>query len=247
MNLVIKELKIKYKSSMLGFFWSLLRPALLILIYTFVFSVLFKADRLPNYPLFLMSGLMPWLFFAQSITVSTSSIIGNAGLIKKIYFPRELFPLSMILANGFSFLIEMLLLAFLLTMFGYRYYAYLPVVMLAMILQLLLIVGFSLFLSAVTVRFRDMKQMIEIVLRMWFYLTPIIYEMSKFDKAPAYAQAILRLNPMGSIVMLYKLPLYYNKTPGAIMFIAAITETAIIFTVGTLVFNRLSPSFAKEI
>lgn len=246
-NLVIKELKVKYKSSFLGFFWALLRPVLLGLVYTIVFSIIFQRNEVENFPLFLMAGLLPWTFFAGSMTMSASSIMGNSGLIKKIYFPRELFPLSIILANFFSLLVEMGLLLVFLTVFGYSFWIYLPVVALAFVLLLIMAVGFGFFFASVTIFFPDVKQFLSVIIRGWFFMTPIVYPIERLEQAPEIFRTLLRLNPMHSIVMMFKLSLYYNKFPGTLIFAAAIASSLIIFIIGYSVFNRLSPTFAKEI
>ncbi len=247
LNLVVKELKVKYKDSVLGFFWSLLNPALLIVIYTFVFSIVFTNKGIDNFSLFLMAGLLPWLSFSNTLNMSANAIVGNSALIRKIYFPRELFPLAIVLANAFSLLFELGLLMILLAVFGYSFYAYLPIVLLALILQLMLTIGFGLMVSAVTVRFRDLKQLINIVLRAGFFVTPIIYPLSRLENIPELYQSLLRLNPMASIVMLYKLALYYNKVPGTIIFAGAVLGSVSIFIAGFAIFSRLAPNFAKEI
>lgn len=246
-NLVIKELKLKYKSSFLGFLWSLLNPLLLMGIYTLVFSVIFSGRKIEHFPLFLMAGLLPWTSFAASLNMTTNSIIGNRALIGKIYVPRELFPYSVVLANAFSFVFEMLLLFVPLAILGYNFYRYLPIVLLAFVLQTLLAAGFGLALSSVTVYFRDMKQLITLILRLWFYITPILYSFDQLERLPVIFQSLFRLNPMASIVMLYKLPLYYNKMPGASIFIGALVSTGLVFIVGVKIFARLEPNFARDI
>ena len=246
-NLVIKELKLKYKSSFLGFLWSLVNPFFLMLIYTLVFSVIFSGKKIEHFPLFLMAGLLPWVSFSSSLTMTTNSIIGNGSLIKKIYFPRELFPYSVVLANAFSLIFEMLVLFVPLAILGYNYFPYLPIVALAFVLQTILAAGFGLLLSSVTVYFRDTKQLIVLILRMWFYLTPILYPFDQLEKLPEIFQGLFRMNPMASIVMLYKLPLYYNKMPGLTIFASALLSTVIVFIIGLTVFTRLQSNFARDI
>jgi ABC-type polysaccharide/polyol phosphate export permease len=250
-NLVVKELKNKYKDSALGFFWSLIRPLMLMVIYTFVFSIIFNRG-IKHFPLFLMAGLLPWNFFAVSLNMATNSIIGNAALIKKIYFPRELFPISVVLANAFSLLFEMSLLAVFLVIFGYNFIPYLPIVAVAFVLALVMTTGFALLVSSLTVRLRDLKQLVPVALTMGFYLTPIIYRLEDIPTKALLGinvnlQHILRLNPMSSVVQLFKLALYYNKVPGMIIFAGALLGALAVFAVGYTVFMRLSPSFAKEI
>ncbi len=246
-NLVVKELKLKYKSSFLGFLWSLINPLFLMLIYTLVFSVIFSGRRIEHFPLFLIAGLLPWTSFASSLNMTTNSIIGNRALIGKIYVPRELFPFSVVLANAFSFIFEMLLLFVPLAILGYNFYRYLPIVVLAFVLQTILAAGFGLALSSVTVYFRDMKQLITLILRLWFYVTPILYPFDRLEMLPEVFQSLFRLNPMASIVMLYKLPLYYNKMPGISIFAGAFISAGVVFAIGYIVFARLEPNFARDI
>lgn len=243
-NLVIKELKVKYKNSALGFFWSLLNPLLMMLVFTFIFSIVFRAN-VENFPIFFLVAFLPWNFFTISLTRGSSCIIDNANLIKKVYFPREIIPLSIILANLVNFLLELIVLFVFLLVYGYNFFLYLPLLLVAIILQVFMSAGFSLALASLTVYFRDLQQIIGIILLVWLYGTPIIYPI---EMAPAVAQPLIKyLNPMTSIIFLYREALYYLHLPSLKLLLYATFISFVIFSLGYVIFNKLSTSFAKEL
>lgn len=243
-NLVIKELKVKYRRSILGFFWSFLNPLLMMAVFTFIFSFVFRAG-IKNFPIFFLVGFLPWNFFSMSLSVSTSSIVTNANLIKKVYFPREIIPFSIVLANLINFLLELIVLFIFLIAFGYNFWPYLPLLVVAILFHLLLSAGFGLVFSSITVYFRDIQQLIVVLLLVWFYATPVIYDMKMI---PEKVQAFLKiLNPMTSVILLYRQLLYHNKMPSLVLVGYAVLSSLTIFSAGYFIFKKLSPSFAKEI
>lgn len=244
LSLVTKELKVKYKNSVLGFLWSFVNPLLLMAVYTFIFSVVFKNKGIDNFPIFLLVGLLPWNFMSLSVGASVSSIVSNANLIKKVYFPREFLPVSSVLANLVNFLLELMVLFVFLLIFGYRFYYYLPFLVLAILLQTLVVIGFSLFFSSTNVYFRDIQQLINLLLLLWFFVTPIVYQL---EMVPAKLRAIIKLNPMAPIILLYRSALYKNEMPSALIVGAAVLSALVVFTIGYAIFIRLSASFAKEV
>jgi len=255
LNFAKKELKIKYKNSVLGFFWSLLNPILMMLVFTFVFTYAFKPQGLAkmgidSYPLFILAGLLPWNFFNASVIGSTISIVGNASLIKKVYFPRELLPISIALANLVNFALELLVfLAFIVVigLFKPRFlaiYKFLPFLLLLLPILFILTVGVSLLVAALNVYLRDIQHLVGILLLMLFYSTPIIYPMP--TNLGKYT-ALYSLNPMVSIVMSFKNALFWLAVP-SLHFIAYSSVFAIVmFLFGYLIFIRLEPDFAEEV
>lgn len=243
-NLVIRELKVKYKNSALGFFWSLLNPLLMMLVFTFIFSFVFRAG-VKNFPIFFLVGFLPWNFFSMSLSRGSGSIIDSANLIKKVYFPREIIPLSIIFANLVNFLLELVVLFVFLLVYGYNFFLYLPLLLFVIVLQVLMSAGFSLALASLTVYFRDLQQIIGILLMVWFYGTPIIYPM---EMVPTAAQSLIKyINPMTSIIFLYREALYNLQFPSAKLTLYAVFASLIIFTLGYALFSKLSMSFAKEV
>ncbi len=243
-NLTIKDLKVRYKNSILGFFWSLIQPLLMMLIFTFVFSYVFKAG-IKNYAVFFIVGFLPWNFFATVLALGTTSIVSNGSLIKKVYFPREIIPISLALANMVNLLLSFLVLFVILLLYGYNFFIFLPVLVLAIILQLLMTLGLSLALAGLNVYFRDIEQFIGILLTVWFYGTPIIYD---FSMIPAKMKlAIEYANPMASVILLYRGALYNLYWPSLKLVAYAMISSLIIFWIGYWIFRRLSPEFAKEV
>lgn len=242
-NLTIKELKLKYRHSALGFLWSLLNPLMMLVIYIFAFKLIFKI-QIPQFPLFVLIGLLPWTFFQTSLTISSTSIIHNSSLIRKVYFPREIIPLSIILSNFINFLITIVVI-----FFGMLYYnapftiaiLVLPVVLLV---QLLFVMGFSLILSAYTVTYRDMAYLIEVVFIGLFYLTPIVYPL---EMIPSKFKTFILINPMASIIESYRRILLNGQFPSFQMVVIPLGVALLVLVIGQYLFNKKSQFFAEEV
>lgn len=209
-NLVTKDLKVRYKNSALGFLWSLLNPLLMMLIYTFVFKTLLKTQK-PNFEVFILVALLPWNWCLRSLMLSASSLIDNAAIINKVYFPRVLLPASVVASEAVNFLLA--LPALLLLMIVFRqpmtpWIAYIPVLM---AIEAVFLTGLGLFVAALNVVFRDTGVILEVLLTAWFFLTPIFYDVN--DLAPRMANWMYRLNPMASIIGEYRTILYYGLKP----------------------------------
>lgn len=249
-NLVKKELKVKYKNSALGFFWSLLNPILMMLVFTFIFTMTpLKMLAVPNFPIFFLAGLLPWNFFSNTVTGATGSIVGNGPLIKKVFFPRELLPVSISLANLVNFGLE--LGVFLLFILGtalveprfWAFYKFLPYLLLLLPILWLFTVGVSLLVSALNVYFRDIQHLIGILLMVLFYSSPIIYpapNLGKYDIA-------YKSNPITALVLSFKQTLYYMAPPGARLVAYALVVAVCTFIFGYFIFRRFEPAFAEEV
>jgi len=249
--LTVKELKLQYRNSVLGFFWSLLNPLLMMLIFTFVFAQVFRFG-IKDFPVFLLCGLFPWNFFNGSIVGATGSIISNSNLIKKVYFPREILPLSVVAANMVNFVLSMVILFVLLSYYGYNYYAYLPLVALIVIIETMLAAGLSLLLAALNVYFRDIQYIVGVGMMALFYATPIIYNISMVEQSGLVAGhpwilLVYKLNPMVWITGLYKDMLYGMVLPSWHSFGYAILAAVVFLCLGFTVFHYLSPRFAEEV
>ncbi len=248
-SLTKKELKVKYRGSALGFFWSLLNPILTMLVYSFVFSIVLRAG-IKEFAIFLICVLLPFNFLSNSVNYGTSSIIANSNLVNKIYFPREIIPLSIVLANLFNFLLELSALFIVLGIMGYRFYLYLYLLPVVIFIQFFLVVGMTLLVSALNVFFRDLQHLITIVMMVWFFGTPIIYPLSM---VPERFQFIIKINPMTIFATYYRNIFYYVKYPegagfpSALETLTALGITLLIFFVGYFVFKRLEFRFAEEI
>jgi len=242
--LVIRELKVKYKNSFLGFLWSLLNPLLSMAVFTFIFTVVFKTG-VNDFCLFLLTGLLPWNLLAMSLNRSTLSMIENANLIKKVYFPRETIPISILITNLVNFLLELTVLVAFLLAWGYLPFPYLPVLILAIILEFFFIAGLSLALSCVTVYFRDLQQLVHIGVMIWFYGTAVVYPM---NMVPASIRTFfIYINPMNSIITLYRDALYWLRWPDYQMVVYALVASLFSFIIGYAIFSRYAPELAKEV
>lgn len=248
-SLTKKELKVKYRGSVLGFFWSLLNPILTMLVYSFVFSIVLRPG-IQEFAIFLICVLLPFNFLSNSVNYGAGSIIGNSNLVNKIYFPREIIPLSVVLANLFNFLLELAALFIVLGIMGYRFYIYLYLLPVVIFIQFFLVVGVTLLVSALNVFFRDLQHLITIIMMVWFFGTPVIYPLSM---VPEEYQFIIKINPMTVYTAYYRNIFYFVKYPEGAGFpsttetLIALGVTILIFFAGYFVFKRLEPRFAEEI
>jgi ABC-type polysaccharide/polyol phosphate export permease len=248
-TLVARELKARYRGSVLGFVWSFVNPLLLLTIYSFIFTAILPADKnLPTpYPLFMFCGLLPWTWFTASLTESTNSLIAGGSLIKKVLFPAEVLPIVTVFANLVHFLLGLpILVAFLI---GYGHYPvpihllWFPVIVLV---QLVLSIGLGLALSALTVHFRDIRDILANVITLWFFATPIIY----YWREPAFLarKDLLNWNPFTHLAIGYQEIFFFQDGFGAWKGILADGALAVVvFLVGYWLFDRLRDSFAEVV
>ncbi|MCL4811781.1 MAG: ABC transporter permease [Vicinamibacteraceae bacterium] len=248
-SLVVRELKARYRGSVLGFFWSFINPLLLLLVYTFVFSVVLPGTHAPEiepYALFLFCGLLPWTWFSSSLNESAGVLISGGNLIKKVLFPAEVLPIVTVLANMVHFFFGLPILALFLVYYDaplqLSELVWFPVVVLV---QLLLTLGFGLFLSALTVHFRDIRDILSNLLTFWFFATPIIYPMTM---APGMGKTLLNLNPFTHLAVSYQEILFYDGNFGHWKWLLALgAASVVLFLAGYFIFDRLRDSFAEEV
>jgi ABC-2 type transport system permease protein len=207
-GLIRKELKVRYKGSALGFVWSLLNPVLYLVVYYFVFEVILQSG-ITNFPIWLLSGLLPWTLFASSLVSATVSITGNGSLVKKVYFPREVLPLASVGASLIHFLLQSIVLVAALIAFRWSVAVeYLWLVPIALLVLLLLAATFAIFVAAVNVKARDTQHLLELTLLAWFWLTPIVYPYMLTASRLGSKSSIMLLNPMTSIVTTFQRAIY---------------------------------------
>ncbi|MEY2420436.1 MAG: lipopolysaccharide transport system permease protein [Acidimicrobiaceae bacterium] len=243
LNLTSRELKIRYKRSVLGFFWSLLNPLMMMAVFTVIFTVAFKAP-IHDFPLFFLSAYLPWAFFQASAQISTGVIIANAGLIKKVYFPRVVLPLSVVLSQLVHLLLGMCVLLVALAIDGYNFLPYLPVLVASIALLTLFTAGVSMLFAAANVVFRDIQEFSNVLFLLWFYMTPVIY--SPTQLTPKY-RTVLHINPMYYMVQMLRSSIYELRMPSLAVTAGAVVSTVLSLVAGGLLFRRLSIRFAKEI
>ncbi len=243
-NLVARDLKVRYRNSILGFIWCLVNPLLMMLVFTFVFTILMKS-AIPKYPIFILTGILAWNFQSAAVSQSVGSIVSNSALVMKVYFPREVLPISVVLSNAVNFVLALIALFAMIFAFGVHLSYTLVFLPLILLTQIIFAIGLSLFLSALTVYFRDVEIITETVLLAWFFLTPIIYRME--DLFPQYSRLMYIANPMASIVSAYRDVLYSGGMP-ALDFLGRTFVTSVIaLALGYVFFRRMSPRFGEEL
>ena len=221
----------------------------MMLVYTFVFSFVLRLG-VKDYAIFLISALLSWNFLSNSVTYGANCIVANSNLVNKIYFPREIIPLSVTFANLFNFFFELTALMIVLAFLGYRFYIYLYWLPLLIIVEFFLVAGLTMMVSALNVFFRDLSHLINILMMLWFYGTPIIYPLGL---VPPKYQFILTLNPMTTIISMFRNIFYHVKYPEGLVWpsynivIFNIVVILLIFFLGYFIFKRLEPRFAEEI
>lgn len=238
-----KDVGGKYKNSVLGVLWSFLYPLLQIAVYAIVFPLIMRSN-MENYTVFVCCGLIPWNFFSTAISRSSFTMIENGNILKKVYFPREILPISVVTSEAVNFVIStIIILAFVLgTGMGLTWYViFYPVIL---VIQYILLTGISLFVSSITVYFRDLQHFIGIALQLLFYATPIVYATNII---PESYQWILRLNPMTFIIDGYRSIFYYQQQPDFISLGITLLVSLILCVVGYLLFSKLQKRFAEEL
>jgi ABC-2 type transport system permease protein len=207
-NMTKKELKVKYKRSVLGFFWSFMTPLIMLAVFSLVFSILAGKGVMEWYVVYIIAGLFPWLFFVNSVMQSVGTVVGNPGLVKKVYFPREILPLAAIGANIFHFALQMLVLFIFLLAIGWHFSIYLLYFPLVFLLEVAFTLGLCLFLSAANVYLRDVQHFTEVATMAWFWLTPIVYLVGQVMNVLGPWFRLYLLNPMANITQLWQFIIY---------------------------------------
>ena len=240
---VQKEIRGKYKGAWLGIIWSFLNPLLMLLVYSLVFPYIMRV-QIPNYTMFLMTALMPWNFFTQTVANSSFAVIASGSILKKVYFPREILPISVVLSNVVNFLITFIIIIVFLILSGVGLSWTILLFPLVLIVQTILMFGIAFILSSITVYARDVEHIVNVIVMALFYGTPIVYTI---DMLPAQFQTLLQLNPMTSIIEAYRDVLFYQKLPDfASLGIVAIVSV-IIMVFGLWLFRKLQRNFVEEL
>ncbi len=242
-NFVNRDLKTRYKGSGLGFLWSFLNPLLNLAVLALVFSFVIRAG-VEYFPIFLLIGILAWQFLSSSILMASRSIIDNGGLIKKIYLAREVFPLSVVLGNLVHLFFSLLVLGLLLIIYqispNFFWFLIPPLVF----LQVLFVFGLSLILSSLSVYFRDVPILVESLLPVWYFASPVFYPTTLI---PAEYLKYYLLNPMASFLTAYRSIILDSKLPTLEVFVVIIFSALGFLTIGMFVFAKLERKFAEEI
>lgn len=240
---VNKEIRGKYKGSFLGVLWSFVNPLLMTLVYAIVFPFILKGGQ-EHYITFLIIGILAWNWFTVVISQGTFCIIGNGGIIKKVYFPREILPISVVTSGLVNYLISLPIILIFLLFSGIGLSWYLLALPLVIVTQYILMLGIIFITSAVNVYIRDAEYIINFIVQMLFYATPVLYSTTLF---PENIRWILYLNPMTTIINSYRDIFYYQQLPDIKMLLIVLLISILILIVGINVFRKLKKGFAEEI
>lgn len=239
-----RDLKVRYKQTLLGFAWAILQPFMMMIVFSLFFGNLLKvpSEGIP-YPLFNYTALLPWTLFSQGINQSSNSLVNNVSLIQKIYCPRLIMPISGILTPVVDFAIAFIILIGLMFFYGY-----IPTVRILMVIPLVLLVmltaaGVGLWLSAINVRYRDVRYTMPFIIQLWFFASPVVYASSIL---PERFQIIYGLNPMAGIIEGFRWAVVGTDPPGSLM-IVSVLITIVIFISGLYYFRRMEKTFADVV
>jgi len=242
-TLVVKELKLRYRGSVLGFFWSFLNPLLLMAVYALVFSVYMRI-QMEHYPVFMFCGLLPWIWFSASLLEGVNSIVGRGDLITKAFFPPQILPMVTLFSNLINFLLSLPIL------FIFLWASHVipgwPLIVLPAILfaQFLFTLGLVLALSAMNVHFRDLTHILGNVLTLWFFVCPIIYPLKQI---PERFRFLVDFNPMALLTLMYQDVFFYDRFPNLKVLGGLIALGIVVIIVGNAIFNTYRESFAEDI
>jgi len=258
-NLVIRDLKVRYKNSALGFLWSLVSPLLMMVVFWLVFSYFMAGPGTPpNYHVFVLVAILPWNWFSAAVSGGIYSIVNNSALINKVYFPREVLPISIVTSEMINFLLAVPVLLGIILLSGIPvtlYALWLPVVI---AIQFAFTLGIVLILATANVYYRDTGMIMDVVLLAWFFLTPIIYDIERFRETylPVIGVSAEKFmyyaNPMASLVSTYRTTLYGSATgppgPPAYDFLFRTGLTAVlVLAIGYWAFQRYSHRFGEDV
>lgn len=247
-SLVRKDLRGRYKGSVLGFFWTFLNPLLQLIVFTLVFSIIMKADY-EQYYLFLFVALVPWMFFASSVQDGSTSILRDKEMVKKIYFPREVLPIATVTSAFVNMLLTFIVVFVVLIVSGRGINPVallcLPVVM---IVEYIFAMGIALIVASVTVYLRDLQYVLGIIIMALQYMTPVMYGVDRVEGASVgqWMVVLFKLNPMTSIIQIYRQILYYKTVPDMESLLLALAMGVVFIIFGEFLFKKLQKGFAEE-
>lgn len=247
-QLVMRDIKTKYRRSILGLVWTVLNPLLMMTVLSIVFSYFFsRYGEIENFPVYLLCGQVIFNFFNESTSIAMGSIVHSGELIKKVYVPKYLFPITKVMSSGVNLLASMIALVIVMVVTRARVT---PTVLLAvfpLLYVLLFSTGVSLFLSAAAVSFRDLMHLYSVITTAWMYLTPVIYPMSILDGAPAFVRFIVNANPLTAFIKIFRSVVLDGVTAPAILHVQSLIWCAIVLLIGSYVFKKSQDNFILKI
>ena len=244
---VKKEIRGKYKGSFLGVLWSFVNPLLMTLVYAIVFPIILKSTQ-PHYVTFIVIAILPWTWFTTVIAQGTSTMIANGGIIKKVYFPREILPISLCLSALINFGISCIIILIFCVVFGVGITPYVLLVPIVAIVQTILSLGIIFILSALNVYVQDIEHIVGFILQMGFYGTPIIYDLKAYTSTShATLMKLINLNPLTTIVNSYRDLFLYHTMPNWTDLTIVFVLGLVVLVLGYKIFKKLEKGFAEEL
>lgn len=240
---VKKEIRGRYKNSILGIMWSFLNPLLQLAVYSVIFGALLAGGD-PTYHIYICVALIPWTYFTTAITQSAFTVIGNGDIIKKVYFPREILPISVVTSGAVNFVISTIIIIAFVIFSGVGLSWYLLLYPIVLLVQYILLLGISFIVSSITVYFRDLEHIIGVVLMAAFYGTPIVY---KLEQLPANLQIIMQINPMTHLINAYRDIFYYHQMPNIKILGILLGISLVLTIIGYFIFKKLQKGFAEQL
>jgi len=242
-NLTSRELKVRYKRSSLGFLWTLLNPLLMMAVFTIVLGAVFGSD-IEDFPIYFLTAYLPFAFFQASVMVASGSIVNNAGLITKVYFPRVVLPLSVVASQAVHYLMATGILFVALVVLGYNFWPYLPVYVVGVVLLTMFTAGLAMLIAAANTFLRDISEFLPVAFLLLFYATPVIYPIDIIEEQYRW---IIQLNPLTHYVGFLRSTTYELRMPGLPTTIFCLVCSTVTLVVGYRVFVRYAARFAKEV
>lgn len=242
---VKKDIRGKYKASVLGVLWSFINPLLQVAVYAIVFPYILGASQ-QNYIVYLVTGIIPWTFFQMAVIQGTTTIKGNAGIIKKVYFPREILPLSVVLSGLINFFISCIIILGFCIFFGVGISWHIVFVPFIALIEAILALGLGLALGAINAYVQDTEYIVNFVLTMAFYGSPIVYQIAQFSNAGLLAK-LINLNPMTKIINAYREVFLYHHVPGLLGLLVVLIIALVVLVIGYAIFKKLEKGFAEEL
>lgn len=254
-NLLLRDLRSKYKRTVLGWGWSMITPLAQVVVFTFVFRIIFRAqppegaNGVDSFPVWLLCGLLAWNYFVTASNLAMRSLLDNASLVQKTYFPRAMLVAASTAAQVVTLLIELGVLCVILVVVGIIPLLWLPGVLLLTVLLACFTTGFALVLSVTNVYFRDTSHLMVLVFQIWFYVTPVLYpyrQLLESVDAP-WVMFVYELNPMFQFVEGFRELLYYQQLPGPLSTTYLVLSAGGMLAVGWFMFRRFEPRLAEEL
>lgn len=252
--LVVRDLKTRYKNSIFGIAWSFLQPLGMMLVLTFAFGVINKGpSELPHFNVFILSGYLAWTFFSSSMVGGTGSVVANSALVKKVYFPRIILPISVVISHLANYMLALPMFILVAVVSGHHLSWTLLLIPVVILVQVIMSIGLAFILSTINVFYRDTQFIIDLAMLALFFLTPIFYDIRVAESAVIFGQPVnialwlRRLNPMASLVNIYQDLMYHGVPTDIDFFLRTALTAVVIFLIGYFFFRRFSVRFGEEL